>query len=232
MNFYRVVFLLLLVFPITSFAADLEIQKVYRTGTEINVSIDAANFNIDAGAQSKFTVLDNSSDDHYAITFESIYPGSSSAEYGKTYFLEKDLDNDVPVENLVHQSFSGFSSGPLVVPFKYRTNDNTLSGEATVGYYAGWNYETNFGGNLPFGTFITVTPFLSAGLTQVSVAEEDAMGQISTENKSGFTWATGFLIKNWDNLNIGLVYGQDRIGDSQWEHEGEGWLSLSVGWEL
>ena len=80
-----------------------------------------------------------------------------------------------------------------------------------------------------FNTGVGITPMLSAGLTQVSVADGTGEG---TENKSGFTWTAGFLFQNWDGMNIGIVYGEDRIGDSQWEHEGDGWWSISMGWEI
>ena len=79
------------------------------------------------------------------------------------------------------------------------------------------------------GTQVGITPMLSAGLTQVSVVDDEGD---DTENKSGFTWAVGLLMQNWDGMNIGIVYGEDRIGDSDWEHEGDGWWSISVGWEI
>lgn len=126
------------------------------------------------------------------------------------------------MENLVTNSFRGVVSGPLIVPFKYRTGDESFSGEASIGYYAGWGMDF-------FNTGVGITPMLSAGLTQVSVADGTGEG---TENKSGFTWTAGFLFQNWDGMNIGIVYGEDRIGDSQWEHEGDGWWSISMGWEI
>ena len=33
-------------------------------------------------------------------------------------------------------------------------------------------------------------------------------------------------------MNIGVIYGQDRIGDNTWEHEGDGWWSIMIDWEL
>ena len=212
----------------------------------MEVSEDASNYDKKVGAQSKFVVIDNDDKDKYAIKFLNVYQvgeikaARTEADYkeykpsdvieDQMYYLKKDEVNGVPIEKKVHQSFGGLVSGPLIVPFKYRTNDDSISGEATVGYYAGWGWDTNFLG--ASDRYVTFTPFLSAGLTQVSVTTVDDNQETSSDNKSGFSWATGILINNWDSVNIGLVYGEDRIGDKDWEHEGEGWLSISIGWEI
>lgn len=209
---------------------------------------DDSNTNLKVGAQSKFVILDNDEKDKYAIKFLNIYKyveiapeaewtddsnsTSSLSEVikGQVYYLSKSEVNGVPIESKVLQSYGGLVSGPLIVPFKYRLDDKSLGGDATVGYYAGWGFETNF-----FDLsdkYVTFTPFLSAGLTQVSVIKKSDDGTSESDSKSGFSWATGLLIQNWDNVNIGIVYGEDRIGDQDWEHEGEGWISISVGWEL
>lgn len=113
-----------------------------------------------------------------------------------------------------------------MVPFKYRLNDDSLSGDAAVGFYAGMTFEP---GCLTENWCFRITPLLSAGISQVSVAETDGSG---TENKTSVTWAAGFLITDWSDMNIGLICGQDRIGDKTWEHEGKGWLSFMIGWQL
>ena len=69
--------------------------------------------------------------------------------------------------------------------------------------------------------------FIAGGLTQISVTEDE-----ETSNQTGVSLAAGILIQNWAGVNIGLVYGEDRIGNQDWEHEGEGWLSFMVGWEI
>lgn len=229
-----------------SFAEELKENTNYRARTIMEVSEDASNYDKKVGAQSKFVVIDNDDKDKYAIKFLNVYQvgeikaARTKADYkeykpsdvieDQIYYLTKDEVNGVPIEKKVHQSFGGLVSGPLVVPFKYRTNDDSISGEATVGYYAGWGWDTNFFG--ASDRYVTFTPFLSAGLTQVSVTTVDENQETSSDNKSGFSWATGILINNWDSVNIGLVYGEDRIGDKDWEHEGEGWLSISIGWEI
>jgi opacity protein-like surface antigen len=229
-----------------SFGEELKENTNYRSRTIIDASEDASTYDKKVGAQSKFVVIDNDDKDKYAIKFLNVYQvgeiksvrtESDYKDYkpsdvieDQIYFLKKDEVNGVPIEKKVHQSFGGLVSGPLVVPFKYRTSDDSISGEATVGYYAGWGWDTNFFG--ASDRYVTFTPFLSAGLTQVAVTTVDENQETSTDNKSGFSWATGILINNWDSVNIGVVYGEDRIGDKEWEHEGDGWLSISIGWEI
>lgn len=223
-------------------ADELAKDNKYRAKTALKVSSDGTNFNLKVGAQSKFIILDNDNKDKYAIKFTNIYPynvindprttNNYKSEHASdvieddVYYLSKSEVNGVPIESKVEQSFGGVVSGPLIVPFKYRLDDKSIGGDATVGYYAGYGFD------IPISDqYITVTPFLSAGLTQVSVLSEAETGT-KTDSKSGFSWATGFLISNWDSVNIGIVYGQDRIGDQNWAHEGEGWVSISIGWEL
>lgn len=224
-------------------AEELTKDNRYRAKTALEVSSDGTTFNLKVGSQSKFIILDNNDDDKYAVKFTNIYPyteiksvrttddyksaRASDVIEDNVYYLSKSEVNGVPIESRVEESLGGIVSGPLIVPFKYRLDDKSIGGDATVGYYAGYGFDVPISDQ-----YITVTPFLSAGLTQVSVLSEAEDGATSTDNKSGFSWATGFLIQNWDSINIGIVYGQDRIGEQSWEHEGKGWISISVGWEL
>jgi opacity protein-like surface antigen len=227
----KIVIAILPVIIFNAYAAELENENVYRVKTDLEFTLpaDQDSKKYSAGENSKFEVLD-SNDSKYLIRFEKIYNLSTDdssenqidyVNFGKRYYLNKKVD-ETPVENLVSNSFRGVVSGPLIIPFKYRTGDKSFSGEATLGYYAGWGMDL-------FDTGVGITPMLSAGLTQVSVADGTGDG---TENKSGFTWAAGFLFQNWDGMNIGIVYGEDRIGDKGWEHEGDGWWSISMGWEM
>jgi len=238
---------LLIIIPINSYSAELIKDKTYRARTTIDVTDNSKN-TIKVGAQSKFIIIDNDDKDKYAIKFLNIYSygeiippknrndnnfvqyKNSEVINGDIYYLSKTEVNGVPIESRAQQSFGGVVSGPLVVPFKYRLNDKSITGDATVGYYAGWGIETNF--FTLSDTYVTFTPFLSAGLTQISFTTVAADGTTKSESQSGFSWATGILIKNWDSVNIGLVYGQDRIGDKEWEYEGKGWMSISIGWEV
>ena len=228
------------------YAEELKENINYRTRVNLSVSEDGSAYDKNVGAQSKFVVIDNDNKDEYAIKFLNVYQvveikatrtkddyrkfSPSDVIEDKVYYIKKSEVIGVPIEKKVQQSFGGLVSGPLVVPFKYRLDDKSIAGDATVGYYAGWGWDTNFWG--ASDKYVTFTPFLSAGITQVSVSKTDKNGITSDENKSGFSWATGLLINNWDSVNIGIVYGEDRIGNQEWEHEGQGWVSISVGWEI
>lgn len=144
----------------------------------------------------------------------------------RSYIISKDSVTGESIEDHAKKTTGGPTSGALVVPFKFRTKDDSLSGEATVGAYAGYGWD------MPKLNYIVVTPFLSAGITQVSVSSVNDAGNVESTNKSGFTLAGGFLIQNWGGVNIGIVAGEDRIGDKAWEYEGDTWYSLSVGWKL
>lgn len=222
----RYIFLVwLLIFSSLSLSASLEDGKVYRLTKSVTDIESVSGSKADVFRDSKFLVIDSSPKDHYVVRFIKIYRSynekPSTVMLDHEYKLKKEI-NGVAVEKSTTISRGGMVSGPLIVPFKYRIDKDTLSGEAAIGYYAGYSAEPSIG-----GTRIPITPFIAGGLSQVGVNNGE-----ETENKTGVTVATGILIQNWAGVNIGLVYGQDRIGDKTWEHEGEGWVSLMVGWEI
>lgn len=237
---------ILFAYSFSALAESLTKGEVYRTNVHLEVGDSIASpAGIKVGASSKFIVIDDQNKEVYAIKFRKIYQYSvpkasptknnykawsaSGVVEDKIYYIRKKVgdQNEIALADTVVKSFSGITSGPLIVPFKYRLNDKSISGEAMIGYYAGIGFDV---GTSEYN--VAVTPFLSAGISQVGVNSTASDGSIQTDSKTGFTWSTGFLIQNWDSVNIGIVYGQDRIGDSSWEHEGEGWFSISVGWEL
>jgi len=218
------------------FSEELVVDKKYRTKVDFIVK-DAAGNEVPVGAKSKFKVMNLLEDDDvYTIKFTNLYQftneeftlENSPVSVNHTYFVAKKDDIGITLNSIVEPSLAGMVSGPLVVPFKYRLNDKSISGEATLGYYAGYCFDVPLGWT---DEYVCLSPFLSAGLTQVSVSSMQN-GELKSDSKVGISWATGFLIQNWDSVNIGIVYGQDRIGDSTWQHEGEGWISISIGWEI
>ena len=229
----KTICLLIALFSISAFAEDLEEGKVYRLHKTINdvelASDPSKKFTV--VKDSKFKVVDSSNSSYYIVTFVTLYnfkpDGASLIKSTVTTDQEYRLNrvvNSVPIDKSSSLSRGGAVSGPLIVPFKYRTNDDTLAGDATIGYYAGYSVEPK----LPLTeTRIPISPFIAGGLSQVSVTEGE-----ETTNQTGVSLAIGILVQNWDGINIGIVYGQDRIGDKDWEHEGEGWVSFMVGWEL
>lgn len=173
---------------------------------------------------STFIVIDNRKPDVYIVRFIKLFSRDgvdSTARTDEEYKLDR-MIGGIELSRSVSPSFSGPVSGPLIVPFKYRLNDKSLTGEATIGYYAGYGLEPQIG-----SARIAISPFVAGGISQINVTKNG-----ETDNKTGITLAVGFLIQNWAGINIGILYGQDRIGDSTWEHEGKGWASFMVGWEL
>lgn len=223
-----------------SFAKELEEGAIYRLRVamdNLQLATDTAQI-FSALPNSKFLVLGKKDSTSYYVSFTVAYENDSRS--GKAidskranlvtertvYVMPATVVDTLEVSAVTERSLSGLTSGPLVVPFKYRLNDESFTGEAGVGYYAGVTFEP---GCITVNWCVRVTPLLSAGLSQVAVANGSGT---DTDSASAVTWAAGLLITNWDQLNIGFVYGQDRIGDKSWEHEGEGWLSVTVGWQL
>lgn len=145
---------------------------------------------------------------------------SSMVSENRTYFIEKNPATGVKVEQVSKLSTVGPTSGPLIIPFKFRTKDKSLTGEATLGWYAGWGFDLKH---------FVLEPFGSIGLTQISLSKLNENNVVENNTKSGVTYAGGFFIRNWDKVNIGIVGGKDRIGDQSWEYEGDTWVSISIG---
>lgn len=216
-----------------AFANDLEEGKVYRlqkTVHDIELARDTSQKFI-VVTESKFRVVDASDTNHYVVKFITLYNRTtndgtkikSTVNKQEEYLLPR-APHNIPIEKSTVVSRGGAVSGPLIVPFKYRLDDDSLTGDAAIGFYAGYSFEPRI---IFTDTRVPVTPFIAGGLSQVSVTEDE-----DTTNQTGVTLAIGILIQNWDGVNIGFVYGQDRIGNKDWEHEGEDWLSFMVGWEL
>jgi len=223
----------LILVPFTVSADELQIGKIYRLGMTILdlKAVGESETSYTAMKNNKFLVVSKIDGKGYIIQFNKIYESDEIrfkdtkwVNWDKSYILPNKIGDTVEVSNVSSESLTGLSAGPLVVPFKFRLDDDSLTGDADVGFYAGITIE-------PFtkskNWSFRITPLISAGISQVSVNNEN-----KTDNKTAVTIAAGFLITNWANLNIGLIYGQDRIGDKSWEHEGKGWISFMVGWQL
>ncbi len=230
---YRII-LAVFIFTISSMAsAQLEVGKVYRVKVKTTVT-DSNDTALTVLANSKFEVVEKADNGDYHIIFTKVYE-SSADEYksqkwaqvnGEVYILSKMYNNLTPVENVTTESFSGLNAGALIVPYKYRLGEDTLAGDATIGMYFGATFDSPTCKSDVW--CFQIAPIASAGLSQVGVND----GAGNSDNKTAVTWAAGLLLKNWDTVNIGLVYGEDRIGDKDWKHEGDGWVSIMVGWEL
>jgi hypothetical protein len=228
-------------------SAPVDAQTGIKIGGLYRLMVTTYGFTLDdkqfyAPKNSKLVVIDVSTN-YYLVRFDRIRnsthsdeesasnrtPKESIANTGLIYKIDKSMKVDgaasVDLDKLISHSDSGLSSGPLVVPFKYRLDDKSLDGDAEIGYYAGAKFEPfcSRGVNWCF----RLVPMISAGISQVGVESET-----DTKSKSAFTISAGFLIDGWDGMNIGLVWGQDRVGDKTWQHEGKSWISFMIGWNL
>ena len=222
--------ILICIYPSISFGDELEEKKIYRLSKTV-YNLERTRDNEEgfkAVKNARFIVVDAAnSNDYYVVRFlrsfdPKVNKGSTFSP-DEEYKLPTKIGN-VDVSKSVELSIAGPVSGPLIVPFKIRLDDGSVTGEATLGYYAGYRFEsrlfyTNF--------IIPISPFIACGISQVTVEENGVI-----DNMSSFTWAVGLLIQNWADVNIGIVYGQDRTGETDWVHEGESWFSFMVGWDL
>lgn len=225
-----VLFLFSLLTPSLAEAGQLETGSTYRLEVSLTgLSLPDGTGSYDAARACKFVVLDSVPAGGYSIRFVSVYDletkesqFKSTVRVDDSYLLPKSYKG-VAIEKAVSSVISGPVSGPLVIPFKFRLDDHTLAGDAAIGYYAGYSVSMPIGN----GNRLPITPFASAGISQVQVTENGG-----NRNRTSFTWSCGLLIQDWNKINIGIVYGQDRIGEDAWEHEGKGWFSFMIGWKI
>jgi len=231
---YLITLLILCMQNIAFAASELEKNKTYKLKTGV-FEIRKANV-IGIGPLPNYSALKNSrfivigiDDNYYTVHFEIVYTGTMSGVQWVTrdqpYLIPKKiLNKSLQFSEVTDNSLVGLSSGPLFIPFKYRLDDKSLAGDSTIGMYAGVTYDLFCDSSAYCFQF---TPIVSAGVSQVSVLDGT-----DVDEKTGATLAVGFLVQNWKDVNIGLVYGQDRVGDSGWVHEGKGWVSFMIGWKL
>jgi len=120
------------------------------------------------------------------------------------------------------RSYSTISHGTLIVPFKLRTKNGELTGDATLGYYVGRIFTLKD---------LDILPIISAGISPISVAVEEN----ETETKLGVTGAVGFILRHTGNFQIGIVSGIDHIGGNvgdNWEYEDDVWVSFMIGFNF
>jgi hypothetical protein len=116
------------------------------------------------------------------------------------------------------------SHGTLIVPFKIREHNWTLTGDATIGYYVGLNFV------LPLWD-LHIIPLASFGLSTVTVPVSDE----STEDKTGITGAGGVVIKHGKSFQIGIIAGVDHLGGQEgkdFEYEDNLWISVMIGFDF
>lgn len=140
----------------------------------------------------------------------------AAARKNQFYLLDSSL-----VKNFYYKASSA-SHGIMVVPFKIRGDDGSLSGQSTLGYFLGYKKDRLLGS----GTF-----FGSVGLTQVDVPIDGD----STDSRTGLTVSGGFLFQFTDGFQTAIVIGADHLGGEagdDWEYEDDVWISIGLGFNL
>lgn len=125
-------------------------------------------------------------------------------------------------------SRSGFVFGALVVPFKFRFGDHSISSSSTIAPYVGFSSTTSGSYGMSF------TPVLSAGLGLVPV--KSASGG-TTETRPAFSAAIGLVVGSKKNTGFqaGVLLGRDVLSRSDRALEpaaNKPWLSLYLGYAI
>lgn len=119
-------------------------------------------------------------------------------------------------------AYRGWDYGVLVAPYKYHPQDRTLTGEATLGGYAGYRYSWP-------GVSITV-PVLSAGVGVVNVLKDGTT--TDTKSAPSFSISGGAIISLTKTglFQIGILFGADWAGKgNHYRYEGQPWIAVSFG---
>lgn len=142
---------------------------------------------------------------------------------GSTYVKEKELYKiDASELSAKYWKRLRIAHGLLIVPFKLRNEDKTLTGESSLGYYIGLENQW---------LQAKFSYVLAAGLTLIPIA--DATGKV--DEKTGVTAAAGWIFTTMDNFQIGAFIGIDHLGGDNgknWKYEDDPWISISIGYNF
>lgn len=176
-----------------------------------------------AGKKSRFIVLEEG-DEQMIVAFKRVAPGKPD---GCTD-TAADKTNLYKINTSVMRSFCyryafGLEHGPLVVPFKLRSRNRTITGESTLGYYLG----------LRLNWFeISASPFISGGLALIPVSDVNSE---QSENRTGVSFSFGTILQTSQRLQLAVVMGWDYLGGDagrHWEFEGNPWYSFAIGFSF
>jgi hypothetical protein len=120
----------------------------------------------------------------------------------------------------------GLDYGLLVIPYKLHLNDHSLSGESSVGGYAGMQLNT---------PGVALSLVLSAGIGVVPTTTTETDGTVKTGHAASFTGAGGliFTFSRISMFQVGLIAGVDLTGKgSQYKYDGKPWIAVSFGTNL
>ncbi|GAB3194122.1 hypothetical protein ABID22_000324 [Pontibacter aydingkolensis] len=137
---------------------------------------------------------------------------------------------------------SGILGKLLTVPLKLRKeefNDGNvvLQGTPSIMYAFGWKLKL---GNHPYkSSYISIIPYAIGISAQkhFSVKDSDAPYPQNLGEKTdefALTYYAGGLALEFDNFNVGLFWGKDRMfGDrDNWVYQKKGWVGVGLGYDL
>jgi len=148
----------------------------------------------------------------------SVQPEDGPSVQRSTYYLKKEELRDA------YWSQYGWSHGALVVPFKIRTKDHSLSNQAaSIGYYLGRRVGER-------GSAQTLA--LSFGVSQIQTTPAStSSGSQQPASETGYTAAGAWIFELRDSMQLAIVVGQDRIGGAtatqKWNYEGGWWWAVA-----
>ncbi len=228
-NFFRFIILWLALFiglliPNITFA-EVSAGKMVLLSPIYGFKIDRESKKYVAGDNSTFFIVDENKD-YYTILFKKVKDISnnrtrSGYEIVKIKQLFKIEKNSLPEAS--YRLRFGIAHGPLIVPFKYRTKDGSLTGQSTLGYYLGFKSDYLYGSG---------TLFFSTGLTLIPVNDVNSS---STDEKTGVSWAFGYSFASKSKFQAAIIFGWDHIGGEagdNWDYEDDPWLSFAIGFEF
>ncbi len=215
---------ILIVVPSITFA-EVSAGKMVLYSPVYEFRIEGDNKKYAAGADTRFYIVDEDNTD-YTILFKKEKDISSAPTrpgYGKVKPKQLFKIKIKFLEKASYRLRFGIAHGPLIVPFKFRTKDGSLTGQSTLGYYLGFKSDFLYGSG---------TLFASAGLTLIPINDVNSS---STDEKTGVSWAFGYSFASKSNFQAAIIVGWDHIGGEagdNWDYEDNPWVSLAIGFEF
>ena len=138
--------------------------------------------------------------------------------------VQPNVPYSVSADNLQSSAITnaGIDYGLLVTPYKFHFSDQSLSGAATIGGYAGYHLAGEGAG---------VQAVLSGGLGVVPITKVEN-GTTNTSNAASLSLSGGFIINLMKSgmFQVGLLFGVDWAGNgSQYKYDGKPWFAFSFG---
>lgn len=152
------------------------------------------------------------------VEFKNLLPeGSEYVLDDDIYIIEKSILEDR------YKPVFGDSFGLLLIPYKYRTKDGSLTSDPAFGAY--WGFTNKW---LGFHSTLLV----GAGLSHIVTTDGNTN---KIEYKTALTFGTGLTSTISEKYHAGIFAGIDRLGGEAgkwWKYENELWISVTIGYKF